>query len=538
MFRRPPMFVLKKTFGDAYRAGRFLQNELITQQQLMTEARKLKIPYVDQKRLEALDKAGAFCPIAFVRGAWHGSGEHYKTNAKSMTFRDEAGYRAWSHYGFRLGGYTHATALYSRWQLIYLEAAMNESSFRVPLEALLGSPAQRDRFAKSKLLRQLWRGQLAGWKDLDRRMKPLILFLCWIQNRYLPFVTAQSILTHDANGALVDPLVTEFDRFKPRGALRSLGLTVKGAEAIYDWLLGTAWMDDPQQDWFDVFRAVPPSERGDFEGTPRFVHLLYDGAELCRRFLADATGKVPRDVNEHFSSPGHWKEKLLEHERRVGYDLADFKRILESKRLTPFGLHVFVEGPSDETLIAGIVDDLLGHSHRDRGIRFTKLRGIGQIQRNEQLIEAFSTYVRHALLVADDEGKIDRDVKHLKQLGLLKDTGPNRGTVKKWKKNIEEDSFSDAELIAAAKAAAKNKYGVALKMTVADLNRYRKVSKKSATSLIVANAAKVPLKKVDIAHELRKKVQGEIRRSRNIDALAAKRDIVNLALGIARAGVA
>jgi hypothetical protein len=105
-------------------------------------------------------------------------------------------------------------------------------------------------------------------------------------------------------------------------------------------------------------------------------------------------------------------------ERRLAYDRDDFKRILERKKLSPFGVHVFVEGRSDQELIGGLIDAIWG-DHRRLGVRFTPLGGLGEVARQATLFEMFSSYARKALLVADDEGKIERDLKRLRTAGLL-----------------------------------------------------------------------------------------------------------------------
>src|SRR6266550_3205226 len=100
LLARPPKLTLNSSFAEAYRSSRFTQLELISDSELISEAKKHNLA-VRQETLEELDRYGAFSPIAFVGSGWHGDFYGPRWNIAAMTFRDEAGFQRWSRYRFR-----------------------------------------------------------------------------------------------------------------------------------------------------------------------------------------------------------------------------------------------------------------------------------------------------------------------------------------------------------------------------------------------------------------------------------------------------
>jgi hypothetical protein len=94
----------------------------------------------------------------------------------------------------------------------------------------------------------------------------------------------------------------------------------------------------------------------------------------------------------------------------------------------------------------------------ESGIQFTNLRGVGNIhERHRELFEGFANYSRAAVLIADPEGDIARYVA-----ALIRDRLINSEGVFIWSKNLEEDNFSDAELVRAVTAVGRQR-GVPLR---------------------------------------------------------------------------
>jgi hypothetical protein len=279
-------------------------------------------------------------------------------------------------------------------------------------------------------------------------------------------------------------------------------------------------------------RAASPRAHDKFEGDARLAQLVYDAAEVLRRLLFDLTGDVEPDVDEVLGWPRDWKERMLGHERRLVYDRDDFKRILERKKLSPFGVHVFVEGRSDQELIGGLIDAIWGDRRR-LGVRFTPLGGLGEVARQATLFEMFSSYALKALLVADDEGKIERDLKRLRTAGLLVADDEFHG----WKRNIEEDNASPRELVDIAKAISAAK-GATLKLSIAQLTRIRTAvgPRRGFARMIVDQARQqgITVTKEEIAVALRELILHELNDVKDEKKVTGRRPVLGLALAIGR----
>lgn len=158
---------------------------------------------------------------------------------------------------------------------------------------------------------------------------------------------------------------------------------------------------------------------------------------------------------------------------------------------------------------------------------------MGEVARQVTLFEMFSTYARKALLVADDEGKIERDLKRLRTAGLLVAEDEFRG----WKRNIEEDNASPRELVGIAKEIAAGK-GEELKLNVAQLHRIRKgVSRKRGLARIIIDEARrqgVTVSKQEIAIALRELILREFNEVKDEKKVSTRRPVLGLALAIGR----
>jgi hypothetical protein len=330
----------------------------------------------------------------------------------------------------------------------------------------------------------------------------------------------------------VDPVRDEVHTFDAAALIERLGVSVDEIRQTYSQLALIGETRDPIKDWFLVVRAASPRAHDKFEGDARLAQLVYDAAEVLRRLLFDLTGEVEPDADEVLGWPRDWKERMLGHERRLVYDRDDFKRILERKKLSPFGVHVFVEGPSDQELIGGLIDAIWG-DHRRLGVRFTPLGGLGEVARQATLFEIFSTYARKALLVADDEGKIERDLKRLRADGLL----VAEDEFHSWKRNIEEDNASPKELVDIAKTIAAGK-GAKLKLSVPQLNRIRKAigPKRGFARMIVDQARQqgITVTKEEIAVALGELVLRELNDIKDEKKVSGRRPVLGLALAIGR----
>jgi hypothetical protein len=100
LLARPPQLSLATSFAEAYDASRFTQLELITESDLISEARKHDLT-LRRETLEELDRHGVFRPIAFASGDYHGRAYGPRWNIDALTFRDGVDYHRWGRYSFR-----------------------------------------------------------------------------------------------------------------------------------------------------------------------------------------------------------------------------------------------------------------------------------------------------------------------------------------------------------------------------------------------------------------------------------------------------
>ncbi len=170
LLARPPELTLNSSFAEAYRSGRFTQLELMSDAELISEARKHDLT-VRRETLEELDRYGAFTPVAFVGADWRGDFCGPRWNVAAMTFRDDAGFQRWSRYRFREDGFRRVTALYSPWQLMYLKSALEDRLVLFTLPYVLG---RRDRLLRGlKNARPFWRIDRDLWQSLEANWRPL-----------------------------------------------------------------------------------------------------------------------------------------------------------------------------------------------------------------------------------------------------------------------------------------------------------------------------------------------------------------------------
>ena len=115
-----------------------------------------------------MDRYGAFTPIAFVGGDWHGDFYGTARNPDAMIFRDEAGFQRWSRYRFREEGFQRVIAIYSPWQLMCLKSALEDRLVLFTLPYVLG---RRDRLLRGlSNARPFWRVDRDFWQG--RRDRP------------------------------------------------------------------------------------------------------------------------------------------------------------------------------------------------------------------------------------------------------------------------------------------------------------------------------------------------------------------------------
>jgi hypothetical protein len=109
-----------------------------------------------------------------------------------MTSRDEAGFLRWNRY--REDGFRRRHRALLALQLMYLKSALED---RLVLFSLLYVLGRRDRLLRGlKNARPFGRVDREFWQSLEANWRPVVLLLCWLQNRYLPFVRGRSTMVY------------------------------------------------------------------------------------------------------------------------------------------------------------------------------------------------------------------------------------------------------------------------------------------------------------------------------------------------------
>ena len=134
-------------------------------------------------------------------------------------------------------------------------------------------------------------------------------------------------------------------------------------------------------------------------------------------------------------------------------------------------MHLIVEGESDERVFRGLIEALVGADTESLGISFSNLEGIGRARLYTRIVRLAKTLTGFPVLVADREGDIERDVKLLKKEGLLSEE-----TAFLWEAKLEEDNFTDEELVTVAAQLAEQKGGT-LQLDAAELRAVRQSQK-------------------------------------------------------------
>lgn len=505
------------TFEAALAAGAFDQLDLITHLKFADLAKSRGIE-LHSGTLEWLDKRGALRPIGFLTTdgvpALHGKR-----------------FNRWRRYRRKVWGMEEVDALYSPWQLLYLDAAVNGRYVRVDIAGL------RDRGVNlTPRPRSLWRSilerHLREWRQLDESWRSVILVLVRIQNRYYPAVRGTVTLK-----AGEDPFRREVASFDPEAVAVELGWTHDEIKSLYEWLSFQGKIMDPAKEWFPIFRSLSHREQEKFKGTLRRAHDFYDAAAMLRRWYRDLTGEILPDSDEVGTFPAEWRPNWLGHERRMTYDRKDMQRLLEMHGAYPNRVHVLVEGETEEAVLEELILAFRNTEPSALGVKIEPFAGVGNV--TDRLLQ-ISSYAREAVLVADNEGDLARTVKALQARGELENLH-----LRLCDKNFEEDNLSVEELIDVARVAASAQ-GVAINIS-ADQLRQRLAMEQQArgsnarglASILVGmlqdpSVGPVVLSKVDLGRHIARFLLDTLTDAEDQQAAIETRPILKLAGDIVR----
>jgi hypothetical protein len=522
-------------FREAYESGGFLQRDLLTHEQLAREAEKRGMRIRSNSAaelLEELDRLGLLSPIAFLKGSYSQASYHRILGRPELLFREELPFRKWSNYRWRDEEDRRRgriTALYSPWQLIFLNRALRFYSFTVPASDLADRRRAQRLIENAQERARQWLDSV-GRSEADWR--PLMLLLVRIQNRYWPFVGSYTL--ERGPSGYVDPIARERRNFSARRALAELELSAEEVREYHGRLSFFMQQEDPIPQWWILRRMASRYQRQQMKGSSRLVEDLWEATQMLRLFYRQLTRKVLPDAHFAGQDP-RWEERVLGHERRLFYDQADLLRFLSRNDFYPHQVHLFVEGASEEVMLTMILKAWLG-SLEGHGIRFTDLGGIDNLgERHQELFAGFAEYARAPVLVTDNESEITRYVDDLTAQKLINPQG-----VWRWEKNLEEDNFSDAELTRAVGAIARDRgfrlRGLNGRVVRSSFKRRQDLPSGAPATFVdeLLRLARhpehgsIPVQKPELAAKLTEQILAELEAG-EYDALKKKRPILDVA---------
>lgn len=506
------------TFEDAVASGAFGQLDLVGHGKFASLASSRGIHHVGREKLEWLDKQGALRPIGFLTDP-----------GGAPTLHSER-FTRWDRYARDTWGHPTIDALYSPWQLLYLDSAVNGRYASVDLAEYLDT--QLDVTPKPRSLwRRIAKRSLQEWKRLDETWHPTILLLTRIQNRYFPGVRG-TLITAPGD----DPYRREIASFDPHAVAAEFGMSGDDIRAMYEWLSFRGTVLDPAKSWFPIFRSLSYREQERFTGMLRRAHDYYDAAAMLRRWYRDMTGEILPDSDELAASPDA-RPTWLGHERRMTYDRQDVRRFLDHHGVYPNRVHVLVEGDTEEAVLEKIILAFRPAGPSAIGVKIEPFAGVGNV--TDRLLQ-ISSYAREAVLVADNEGDLARTVETLQKSGDLENLH-----LRLCAKNFEEDNLSIDELVDVAHAAAKAQ-GVEISLTPeqlrlrqADEQRARGRNARGLASLLTQMlkdpaVGPVRLSKVDLGKAIAQFLLDMLAEAEDPEAIIEARPILKLGADIVR----
>jgi hypothetical protein len=523
------------TFRRAHESNAFQQVGLLTPDAFGSQAKErdigLSFASTLRDELETLDRVGALRPVYFDTGS-------------ALVFRDEVEFVPWATYEVVEDEVPRVVPYYSQWQLLYARDAVELGRVPVKIDWLLDDEQRK---TVGEGYKDWYSGQAEHWRGLDDDWRQRILLLVRLQNRYYPVIrgTLTKITTHlvydPEVGARVDPYRKTVREFEPEAVRDELGLTADAIKEMHEWIAFQGIAHDPLMHFHDLFRMAPYRERAKLKNEARRAQDAFDAAEMLRRFYHDLTGELllaPDEIID--ASGGGWREQFYGHGPRLRYDRHDLKVALRLAHLDPHIVHVIVEGESDETFFRGLIEALADPDPSSLGITFSNLHGVGRTRLYTRILRIAKNVARFPMLVVDREGDIERDVQLLKDEGLLSDE-----TAFLWDASLEEDNFSDEELVAAAARLAAGKGGH-LVLDAAELRAARESQKErlrekaQGLAEILVNLARHPehgsiqFSKPELAQELVRFVLDELEHTDDQEALVQRRPVLGIVFSIIR----
>jgi hypothetical protein len=541
----PPLLSEALSWRLLWRVGAFTQLDLVWDTSFSGSAgeRGLQLG-IGQRPLENLDVQGTLQPIAFAASGNLQAFADLAPFEARMTFREEEPTRQWSAYAWNTHARPRTSALYSPWQLLYVDEVLDAPSAGLGLEMLRAPAEQRE--AALQQWHELLEIQEARWRALDAGWRPLMKLLVRLQNRYLPEITGRTRMLYDVQQQLqVDPWPGERERFDASAVAAELGVSASQVSEAY-WFLVERGIDREPQDGLELLRrARPRSMHESLRGMPRRAQDHFDAAQILRLFVTDLTGQPP-------GRTPHWPLDGRQRERAALYDRGPAARTsreqlqeeLVQTGLYPHAVHVVGEGKSEEEIVHRLVEGLLGRQWADE-VGFTDLGGSGSASRLNTMVGGFTTYAQRTVVIADSEGAMAQRVT-----GLIRSQKLPEEDVLLFKANLEESNFSPAEMLHVLVERAANppdeRPAVTLALPLSDVlaahekrrERAREDPGLAGTLLKLAEDPKyggpVTISKPDFAYALADRILGELNEAQGdeqaIEALRRSRPLLAFVL--------
>lgn len=439
----PPMPEVAVPWRDIHFAGRFAQRDVTGASAFISSARERGLNLgIEQGSLERLDLVGAFQPIFFSQGGYFGGARYEPEQVGRLTFREEQPAREWESYAWESHGYPEITVLYSPWQLLYVEDALDGATADFELRTLLEADPARGKLIDS--LRVLLEGQQDAWQGIDEAWRPLMKLLVRLQNHYWPKVSGRVGLLSDAHGNYIPagPESGDEDIVDAHALIAQLGLTRDEVLGTYTFLVERGLDRDPQDGLTMLRRARPRPFHTRWRDTVRRAQDHFDAAEMLRRLLIDLDSADPPPPEGEVMDGRQLERASLYASGPAGrVDEERLKELLIDAQLYPHGILAIGEGVSERIAVEGIIGSLLG-GRALRGVQFYDLGGSGGAVRLERLLDTFGGATLANFVVVDREGRMGEYVESAIRRGIIA-----RDDVQLCRDSLEADNATTQELI-------------------------------------------------------------------------------------------
>jgi hypothetical protein len=440
--RVPPELPITVTWRELWLSGAFIQHDFTWESNFASQAKERGLDVgIGPEPLERLDLKGPIQPIAFAAGGNPLDFLDMAPFEEHMTFREEQPARAWKAYAWDAHGHPHVTALYSPWQLLYLDDVLARGGEVIPLEILMG-PGE-ELLATIERLRGVLEGLHGSWISLNERWWPLMKLLVRLQNRYLPEITGRLAMPFDPETKRrADPWAQERETFDAAAVAEQLGVEHEQVLHTY-WFLTERGIDrEPRDEMERLRRARPRAWRDQRRGGVRHAQDHFDAAEILRLFLTDLAGEPPeRTTSWPMDGRQAFRESLYDRGAVPRLERKELTEELAASGLYPHAVHIVGEGRCEQEMVTTLVAGILGKRAAEE-VGFTDLGGAGSAGRLRTMVTGFTTYVRRTVVIVDSEGEMAEYATGLERSG---DLPP--GDVLRFERNLEESNFTPQELI-------------------------------------------------------------------------------------------